>query len=93
MKYYKISEEDLIKLLRDSMTLKEILGVKPVSEDLAETELSKFSEVPENKVPEYSVPIPEKPFRYVEVSPGHWVKTDTRTWVTSTPDHYKVELE
>ena len=88
MRYYKISEKDLIKLLRDSMTLKEILGVKPVSEDLAETELSKFSEVPE-----YSVPIPEKPFRYVEVSPGHWVKTDTRTWVASTPDHYKVELE
>lgn len=88
MRYFKISEEELLRLLRDSMTLKEILSVKPVSEDLAETELSKFSEVPE-----YIVPMPEKPFRYVEVSPGHWVKTDTRTWVTSTPDHYKVELE
>ncbi len=71
MKYFKISEEDLVRLLRDSLTLKEILSVKPVSEDLAETELSKFHEVPE-----YIVPMPEKPFYYVEgVIPGHLVKT------------------
>lgn len=57
MKYYKISEEDLLRLLRDSLTLREIQTVKPVSEDLAELELSKFHEVPE-----YIVPMPEKPF-------------------------------
>lgn len=57
MKYYKISEEDLLRLLRDSLTLREVQSVKPVSEDLAESELSKFSEVPE-----YIVPTPEKPF-------------------------------
>lgn len=56
MKYYKISEEDLVRLLRDSLTLREIQSLKPVSEDLAELELSKFHEVPE-----YIVPIPEKP--------------------------------
>jgi len=67
VKYYKISEEDLLKLLRDSMTLKAIQEIKPVSVDLAELELSKFSEVPE-----YRVPIPEKPFKYVEVEPGRW---------------------
>ena len=71
MKYYKISEEDLLRLLRDSLTLREIQSVKPVSEDLAELELSKFHEVPE-----YRVPIPEKPFYYVEGEiPGHPVKT------------------
>lgn len=71
MRYFKISEEDLLRLLRDSMTLKEIQSVKPVSEDLAELELSKFHEVPE-----YIVKMPEKPFYYVEAEiPGHLVKT------------------
>ena len=69
MKYYKISEEDLLKLLRDSMTLKEIQSIKPVSEDLAELELSKFTEVPE-----YRVPMPEKPFYFVETESGCWKK-------------------
>lgn len=45
MRYYRISEEDLLRLLRDSLTLKEIQSIKPVSEDLAELELSKFLEV------------------------------------------------
>lgn len=54
MKFYKISEEDLLKLLRDSLTLKEIQSIKPVSKDLAELELSKFQEVSE-----YRVPMPE----------------------------------
>ena len=71
MKYYKISEEDLLRLLRDSMTLKEIQSVKPVSEDLAELELSRFSEVPE-----YRVPIPEKPFYFVETESGSWKEVD-----------------
>lgn len=71
MKYYKISEEDLLKLLRDSMTLREIQSVKPVSEDLAELELSKFHEVPE-----YRVPIPEKPFYFVETESGSWKEVD-----------------
>ena len=71
MKYYKISEEDLLKLLRDSMTLREIQSVKLVSEDLAELELSKFHEVPE-----YRVPIPEKPFYFVETESGSWKEVD-----------------
>lgn len=64
MKYYKISEEDLLKLLRDSMTLKEIQSVKSVSEDLAELELSKFTEVP------------ERPFYFVETESGCWKEVD-----------------
>ena len=69
MKYYKISEKDLIKLLRDSMTLKEILSVRPVSEDLAETELSKYVEIPADA--EVSCK-----FKYVEVEPGRWKRVD-----------------
>lgn len=64
MRYFKISEEDLLRLLRDSMTLKEIQSVKSVSEDLAELELSKFHEVP------------EKPFYLVETESGCWKEVD-----------------
>ena len=69
MKYYKISEEDLLRLLRDSMTLKEIQSVKSVSADLAELDLSQSTEVPE-----YRVPMPEKPFYFVETESGCWKK-------------------